>query len=672
ALNKLDSNKIDSKNNEDKKRMQLTKDDKSKRKRDSSHSSTSSSGSSGSSSSGTSSGSGSSSTSRSTPSPQHKRKPNTSQQDRRLPRQENSNRLNNIHHNANDRNFSERNRGHDREDDTRRRDRELTRRSVAQDARRRDEIHKTDTYRRRDEPSNRPQEFRKREDHKIEHKKPEDTSKVEDSRKKEPISKQGESKRKDDQKFMEEINRKKRLESERLNESKLQNKKPDIKENQDIAVPVKKEINKSDDKVNVTTATKMKRHHHSKSSTRTPSPKLKGSTNNTTVSSSSNINESTVKPVSRVPFKKPVVLPSKIHVGRLTRHVTRDHLKEIFGTYGRIKTIDMPMDRNHFVYSRGFAYIDYESSEEAAKAQKFMNGGQIDGQEVIVAFVIPMTPRRSSKREEKMRTERDKEKKEDIKERKEDIKEKKEEKDIKENKDKKEVTKKDKNSTVNKEKTTTKSEHPIAAISNLNSLKEFAENKTKTRASGDTTSHHGENLAKATISKESVVTVKKQIDESGTKKEMVTSNLVKKPTHHSLAVSHRHPHPPSSQTQEFDKKPHLTSTSVKKIKDATIASNIKNVKDDASKSRKIPVNDINEANKRKRVASSSSSSGSSGSSSDTENSSSTSGSDNTTSASDSEKPNDRKKKQTLVSKKLTIDINKGRKDATGGGSAGKR
>lgn len=43
--------------------------------------------------------------------------------------------------------------------------------------------------------------------------------------------------------------------------------------------------------------------------------------------------------------------------------------------YGTIKLIDMPNDRTHPNMSRGFAYIEYENSEDAEKAIKYMDGG---------------------------------------------------------------------------------------------------------------------------------------------------------------------------------------------------------------------------------------------------------------------------------------------------------
>uniref|UniRef100_A0A4W6ECU5 RRM domain-containing protein n=1 Tax=Lates calcarifer TaxID=8187 RepID=A0A4W6ECU5_LATCA len=50
----------------------------------------------------------------------------------------------------------------------------------------------------------------------------------------------------------------------------------------------------------------------------------------------------------------------------------KEHIQEIFSTYGKIKMIDMPMNR---------------------KALKHMDGGQIDGQEITVTAVLTPTVR---------------------------------------------------------------------------------------------------------------------------------------------------------------------------------------------------------------------------------------------------------------------------------------
>ena len=49
---------------------------------------------------------------------------------------------------------------------------------------------------------------------------------------------------------------------------------------------------------------------------------------------------------------------------------------EIFAVYGSVKSVDLAHDRNHPHFSRGFAYVEFDKSEEATKAIKYMDGGE--------------------------------------------------------------------------------------------------------------------------------------------------------------------------------------------------------------------------------------------------------------------------------------------------------
>lgn len=55
---------------------------------------------------------------------------------------------------------------------------------------------------------------------------------------------------------------------------------------------------------------------------------------------------------------------------------SKEHIQEIFSTYGKIKMIDLPMNRVHPHLSKGYAYVEYETPEEAEKALKHMDGGK--------------------------------------------------------------------------------------------------------------------------------------------------------------------------------------------------------------------------------------------------------------------------------------------------------
>lgn len=91
--------------------------------------------------------------------------------------------------------------------------------------------------------------------------------------------------------------------------------------------------------------------------------------------------------------RSPTPRPTKIHVGRLTRNITREHISEIFSVYGELKSVDMPFDRFHQHLNKCFAYIEYNSPDDAENAMKHMDGGQIDGQEIQASPVTLPRPR---------------------------------------------------------------------------------------------------------------------------------------------------------------------------------------------------------------------------------------------------------------------------------------
>ena len=91
--------------------------------------------------------------------------------------------------------------------------------------------------------------------------------------------------------------------------------------------------------------------------------------------------------------RSPSPVATKIHVGNLTRNVNKDHITEIFSIYGKVRHVEMPVNRNNLVL-RNYAYVEYEGPIEAEKAVKHMDGGWIDGQEVQTKLVLPMKDRR--------------------------------------------------------------------------------------------------------------------------------------------------------------------------------------------------------------------------------------------------------------------------------------
>ncbi|KAJ4421055.1 hypothetical protein N0V82_003959 [Gnomoniopsis sp. IMI 355080] len=79
---------------------------------------------------------------------------------------------------------------------------------------------------------------------------------------------------------------------------------------------------------------------------------------------------------------------TKIVVERLTKNVTEDHLREIFGQYGEIDDMDVPLSRQYGT-NRGAAYILYVNEVDAESAIAHMHEAQLDGAVISVSIVLP-------------------------------------------------------------------------------------------------------------------------------------------------------------------------------------------------------------------------------------------------------------------------------------------
>ena len=79
--------------------------------------------------------------------------------------------------------------------------------------------------------------------------------------------------------------------------------------------------------------------------------------------------------------KAPEAETSRLHVGHLTRNVQAEHIHEVFSTYGTVKHVELAMDKAVNL-PRGFAYVEFSKRSEAEEAQKLMDGGQLDGNQL--------------------------------------------------------------------------------------------------------------------------------------------------------------------------------------------------------------------------------------------------------------------------------------------------
>jgi RNA recognition motif. (a.k.a. RRM, RBD, or RNP domain) len=56
-------------------------------------------------------------------------------------------------------------------------------------------------------------------------------------------------------------------------------------------------------------------------------------------------NGAAAKPAAKDGGRAADVSNTKLHVGKLTRNVTQEHMREIFATFGKLKSVELAMDR---------------------------------------------------------------------------------------------------------------------------------------------------------------------------------------------------------------------------------------------------------------------------------------------------------------------------------------
>ncbi|KAK8074518.1 hypothetical protein PG997_009181, partial [Apiospora hydei] len=113
-------------------------------------------------------------------------------------------------------------------------------------------------------------------------------------------------------------------------------------------------------------------------------------------SRSRSISRSRSRSFSRGRSESPLRGSTKIVVEKLTKNINEDHLREVFGQYGPIRDLDLPMNRQ-FNTNRGTAYILYIHEADAEAAIAHMHEAQVDGATINVSIVLPrrkFSPRR--------------------------------------------------------------------------------------------------------------------------------------------------------------------------------------------------------------------------------------------------------------------------------------
>ena len=83
---------------------------------------------------------------------------------------------------------------------------------------------------------------------------------------------------------------------------------------------------------------------------------------------------------------------TKLYVGNLSYHTTEDDLRSQFEQAGTVSSCDLILDK-FTSKSRGFAFVEMGSDEDAKKAIEMINGQEVDGRALVVNEARPREER---------------------------------------------------------------------------------------------------------------------------------------------------------------------------------------------------------------------------------------------------------------------------------------
>jgi len=82
-------------------------------------------------------------------------------------------------------------------------------------------------------------------------------------------------------------------------------------------------------------------------------------------------------------------MTKKVYVGSLSFDTTEDSLKDLFAQAGKVDSVSIIIDK-FSGRSKGFAFVEMSSEEEAKKAIEMFNGKELDGRNIVVDEAKPM------------------------------------------------------------------------------------------------------------------------------------------------------------------------------------------------------------------------------------------------------------------------------------------
>ncbi|MFZ5918473.1 MAG: RNA recognition motif domain-containing protein [Chloroflexota bacterium] len=95
-------------------------------------------------------------------------------------------------------------------------------------------------------------------------------------------------------------------------------------------------------------------------------------------------------------------MTKKVFVGNLNYRTTEDALKQLFTQHGEVISVNIVTDRQTG-RSRGFAFVEMATDEDAQAAIAALNQYSLDGRQLNVAEPRPSKPRDDQRSRERRR-----------------------------------------------------------------------------------------------------------------------------------------------------------------------------------------------------------------------------------------------------------------------------
>ncbi len=86
-----------------------------------------------------------------------------------------------------------------------------------------------------------------------------------------------------------------------------------------------------------------------------------------------------------------------LYVSNLSFHTTEDDLRKLFEVHGAVSSAKVITDRETG-RSRGFGFVEMDSTEDAQKAIKALNGKDLEGRSMSVNEARERAPRSDNRR----------------------------------------------------------------------------------------------------------------------------------------------------------------------------------------------------------------------------------------------------------------------------------